>query len=150
MYLCKTSHEFGLRIFASLYYRQRLKSWLMMQSPPVLKRCSTCDSPLDGFPVKKGESRRGKPQNRTFRYADWNISPRRRTLHYERRLQSPGYSYPELTLVTICAESRFDRSRLKFKSSILFPSQQTFATIARFNWVRLRFAPTKFAPVRLA
>jgi hypothetical protein len=33
----------------------------------VLKRCSTCGSPLDGFPVKKGETRQGKPQDRTFR-----------------------------------------------------------------------------------
>jgi hypothetical protein len=39
-------------------------------SQSLLKRCSTCDSPsprgdaprMDGFPVKKGESRRGNPK----------------------------------------------------------------------------------------
>ena len=30
--------------------------------PAVLEKSSTCDSPLDGFPVKKGESRRGNPK----------------------------------------------------------------------------------------
>jgi hypothetical protein len=48
--------------------------------PAVLKRCFTWASPLDGFPVKKGETRQGKAQDRTFRsplpalLMDWQLA----------------------------------------------------------------------------
>jgi hypothetical protein len=47
----------------------------------VLKRCSTCGSPLDGFPVKKGEIRQGKPQDRTFRCSLFTVHCSLFTVH---------------------------------------------------------------------
>ncbi|WP_310482717.1 hypothetical protein, partial [Chamaesiphon sp. VAR_48_metabat_403] len=46
---------------------------------PLLKRCFTCGSPLDGFPVKKGETRQGKQATFVGEASPTNVAPQERT-----------------------------------------------------------------------